>query len=170
MGAVSSNVSGRNAGMGGATYRTLHQQHTVHADTFQKLQIQVDVQVPQLGHWYQCLKLAQCTVVAQLHNCTLVVAACDDLRLSGCPGRGQLAILGHWFPYHQCCHHCHHCHRCHHHRYQHCHVTSIIICKIHKTALILRRASLFNLFTQHSTETFTVKETRTRFKRKSHIE
>ena len=70
MGAVSSNVSGRNAGMGGATYRTLHQQHTVHADRFQKLQIQVDVQVPQLGHWYQCLKLAQCTVVAQLHNCT----------------------------------------------------------------------------------------------------
>ena len=66
MGAVSSNVSGRNAGMGGATYRTLHQQHTVHADRFQKLQIQVDVQVPQLGHWYQCLKLAQCTVVAQI--------------------------------------------------------------------------------------------------------
>ena len=165
MGAVSSNVSGRNAGMGGATYRTLHQQHTVHADRFQKLQIQVDVQVPQLGHWYQCLKLTQwlhnCT------NCTLVVAACDDLRLSGCPGRGQLAILGHWFPYHQCCHRCHHhCYHC----YQHCHVTSIIICKIHKTALILRRASLFNLFTQRSTETFTVKETRTRFKRKSHIE
>ena len=67
MGAVSSNVSGRNAGMGGATYRTLHQQHTVHADRFQKLQIQVDVQVPQLGHWYlQCLKLAQ-----WLHNCTI---------------------------------------------------------------------------------------------------
>ena len=97
-------------------------------------------------------------------NCTRVVAACDDLRLSGCPGRGQLAILGHWFPYHQCCHH--HCYHC----YQHCHVTSIIICKIHKTALILRRASLFNLFTQCNTETFTVKETRTKFKRKFHIE